>query len=252
MQWSAKTSRGMVRPENEDSWSVRPLEDGWWIAMVADGVGGYEGGQVASSLAVKVCADYVAQRHGRESPEDLLAGAIQYCNRKILEAADGQHGAPGMGTTLTVALMGEQEGKLYVGHVGDSRAYVISSQEIKRITDDHSITGELIRNGTITEDDAMRHPGRNVITMALGLQEPVEVSLYREDLVPGDVVVLCTDGLTSLVSSKEIVKQVRESQRQEVSGGLVDAANARGGYDNVTVVLLWPDIPGSPRRDKRW
>lgn len=241
----------MVRPDNEDSWSVQPLGDGWWVAMVADGVGGNEGGELASTLAVKCCTDYVARLHAKEPPEDLLAAALQYGNRQVLEAASGREGAPGMGTTLTVALVGEREGKLYVGHVGDSRAYVISSQEIRRITDDHSITGELMKNGTITEDDAMRHPARNVLTMALGAQEPVRVSSYRENLAPGDVVVLCTDGLTSLVSSKEIVKQVREHRRDELAADLVNTANGRGGYDNVTVVLMWPDIPDSPHGDKR-
>lgn len=242
----------MVRPDNEDSWSLRPLGDGWWLGMVADGVGGNEGGELASSLAVKVCADYVAHLHGKEPPEDLLPAALQHGNRKVLEAAASREGAPGMGTTLTMALVNEREGKLYVGHVGDSRAYIVSSHDIRRITDDHSITGELIKNGTITEDEAMRHPGRNVITMALGAQEPVVASIYRENLKSGDVVVLCTDGLTSLVSAKEIVKQVEEHQREELAADLVKAANSRGGYDNVTVVVMWPDIPGPSHGEKRW
>lgn len=252
MQWSAKTSRGMVRPDNEDSWSVQEFTGSWWLAMVADGIGGNEGGGMASSLAVNYCTDYVASHRERETPEELLVNALRYGNRKVFEAAAGQTGTPGMGTTLTVALVSEDDGSLFVGHVGDSRVYVISSGRIRQITDDHSVTGELVRNGAITEEDAMRHPARNVLTMALGTQESVAVSSYREELARGDVVILCTDGLTSLVSSREIVRQLEEKPRDEVAADLVGAANSLGGYDNVTAVLMWPDIPGSHGAGEGW
>ncbi|MEX0974974.1 MAG: Stp1/IreP family PP2C-type Ser/Thr phosphatase [Bacillota bacterium] len=252
MEWSAKTSRGMVRPGNEDSWTVQSLPDGWWLAIVADGMGGNDGGEIASSLAVKYCTEYVVQNRGKESPEELLNNALGYGNRKVFEAAAGEEGFQGMGTTLTGTLVSEEEGLLYVGHVGDSRAYVASSSGIKQITDDHSITGELLRNGTITEEDAMRHPSKNILTAALGTQHSLRAAGYRVDLGKGDVVVLCTDGLTGLVSSKEIEKLLRERSRDEVAKDLVDVANDRGGYDNVTVVLLWPEVTVAQGAKKRW
>jgi protein phosphatase len=130
--------------------------------------------------------------------------------------------------------------KAFVGHVGDSRAYIVSNGKIRRVTDDHSVSGELVRNGTITEEDAMRHPGRNVLTMALGTQETVDVDIYEERLCPDDIVVLCTDGLTSLVSQNEIYDMLVTYDRDQVARKLVDLANQRGGYDNITVVVLWP------------
>lgn len=252
MQWSAKTSRGMVRADNEDSWTVQAFPGHWWLAMVADGIGGNEGGEMASSLAVKYCTDYVLDHQGKEVPGGLLASALKYGNHMVFETALGHKGVPGMGTTLTGALVGERDGQLYVGHVGDSRAYVLSSNGIKQVTEDHSVTGELMRNGAISEEDAMRHPARNVLTAALGTQQSLTVSSYQEDLKPGDVVVLCTDGLTSLVSSKEMVQLLKEKPREEVARDLVNAANSRGGYDNVTVVLLWPEIPVAYGFQKRW
>ncbi len=252
MEWSAKTSRGMVRPENEDCWTVQSFPDGWWLGMVADGMGGYDGGEIASSLAVKHCTEYVVQHQGKEPPEELLKNALRYGNERVFAAAAADEGCRGMGTTLTVALVKEEGGLLFIGHVGDSRAYVVSPAGIRQVTEDHSITGELLRTGAITEEDAMKHPARNVLTAALGTQHSVAVSSYRADLSPGDAVILCTDGLTSLVSSKEMDKMLRERPREEVAKDLVNVANTRGGYDNVTVVVLWPRITESHGAEKRW
>ena len=252
MEWSANTSRGMVRPGNEDSWTVRTLPDGSWIAIVADGMGGVEGGEVASSLAVKYCTDYVLDHLGEKDPEDLLRNAVDFGNSKVFEAASSAHGVQGMGTTLTGALVPKGENKVYIGHVGDSRAYVVSRGRIRQVTDDQSITGELMRNGSITEEDAMKHPGRNVLTAALGTQESVSVSIYPLDVRKDDAVVLCTDGLTSLLNSKEVLTILQESPRDKVCSDLIDAANSRGGYDNVTVVILWPEVTASFGAEKRW
>jgi len=223
------------------------------LAIVADGMGGVNGGEVASSLAVKYCTEYVVQNKDREQrPEELLRGAVRYANRKVYEASGTPAGASGMGTTLTCALARQGEPVLYVGHVGDSRAYVTSDTGIRLITEDQSITGELIRNGSITEEDAMRHPGRNVLTAALGTQSSVEVSIYRVDLSARDVVLLCTDGLTSLLSSKEVHSLILESPKDSVAQALVQEANDRGGYDNVTVIMLWPEVTASFGAEAGW
>ncbi len=248
MEWRAETSRGMVRPENEDSWLVVSLLLGrrqMWLAMVADGIGGHDGGEIASSLAVDSIKQYVAENFFGDNPGQVLKQAILYGNGRIRRIAMNHKGIRGMGTTITCAMIDRSRSKAYLGHVGDSRAYIISNGKIRRITDDHSVSGELVRNGTITEEDAMGHPGRNVLTMALGTQDTVDVDIYEEDLAPDDIVVLCTDGLTSLVSSDEIFDVALTYGKEEVARKLVDLANARGGYDNVTVILLWPQVaPG--------
>ncbi|MGI6627544.1 MAG: Stp1/IreP family PP2C-type Ser/Thr phosphatase [Bacillota bacterium] len=243
MEWRAETSRGLVRPENEDSWSVTCLsrnKSEIWLAMVADGIGGHEGGEIASSLAVKSISEFISNAFLEDKPGHVLREAIIYANGKILESSMNKDGIPGMGTTLTCAMIVQNGSKVYLGHIGDSRAYIVSNRQIRKITDDHSVSGELVRNGTITEEDAMRHPGRNILTAALGTQETVDVAIYTESLFPGDVVILCTDGLTGLVSSSEISEVATGCDRDEAARRLVDLANSRGGYDNVTVVLLWP------------
>lgn len=250
MQWSARTSRGLVRPDNEDSWMVQAFSDHVWLAMVADGIGGCEAGEVASSLAIKYCGEFVLANYEKDPPKELLFKAIRYGNRKVLHAA-AEEGAIGMGTTLTMALIREDEGKLYVGHVGDSRAYILSHGVVRQITEDHSVAGELLRNGAISEEDAMHHPARNALTAALGTEISVPAVTYTEELSPGDVVVLCTDGLTGLVNAKEIGEMAALVSREEVAQRFVDTANQRGGYDNITVVMLWPDIQRAACGEKR-
>ncbi|MGI6663739.1 MAG: Stp1/IreP family PP2C-type Ser/Thr phosphatase [Bacillota bacterium] len=245
MQWSARTSRGLVRPDNEDAWMVQAFSERVWLAMVADGIGGCDAGEVASSIAIKHCGEYILNNFQKYPPKELLVQAMRFGNRKVLQAAV-ETGAAGMGTTLTAALVLEDESKIYIGHVGDSRAYLISNGEIRQVTEDHSLAGELVRNGAITEEAAMRHPARNALTAALGTEVSVPVAIYEEDLSPGDVVILCTDGLTGLVSSKEIRDMTSVLGRKEIAQRFVDTANERGGYDNVTVVLMWPDVEGVP------
>ncbi|HHY11703.1 MAG TPA: Stp1/IreP family PP2C-type Ser/Thr phosphatase [Firmicutes bacterium] len=248
MEWRAETSRGLVRPKNEDSWSVVSLPVGGrhlWLAMVADGIGGHDGGEVASALAVDSIKQYISEYFSSGNPGQVLKQAILYGNGKIRESAIGDKGIPGMGTTLTCVMISCDMSRAFIGHVGDSRAYIVSNGKIRRVTDDHSVSGELVRNGTISEEDAMRHPGRNVLTMALGTQEIVDVDIYEEKLNPDDILVVCTDGLTSLVSPDEIYHMLLTYGRDLVARKLVDLANARGGYDNVTVIVLWPQAaPG--------
>jgi serine/threonine protein phosphatase PrpC len=244
LEWRAETSRGLVRPKNEDSWSVVDLPTGW-LAMVADGLGGHDGGEIASALAVSSIQEYVKEHFADDDPANVLKQAILYGNGKIRESAAGDQGFPGMGTTVTCVMITCDRSKVFVGHVGDSRAYIVSNGEIRRITEDHSVSGELVRNGTISEEDAMRHPGRNVLTMALGTQETVDVDIYEEELNPDDIVVLCTDGLTSLVSPQEIYQVLVMCDKDQVARKLVDLANERGGHDNITVIVLWPQAASS-------
>ncbi len=243
LEWSAQSSRGRVRPDNEDSWVVEPLpKPRTWLAVVADGIGGNQGGQIASSMAVKLSVEHLKAHFGQAEPQRLLKEAIRDGNASILRAGLDKDGFPGMGTTFTGAIISEDGRRVDVGHVGDSRAYLVSGSTITQITDDHSVSGELVQDGTLSEEDAMKHPGRNMLTRAMGTQDEVMVSTYQEELSLGDVVLLCTDGLTGLVCSKEIVSLLNEKPREEAAEALVDLANSRGGFDNTTVVLLWPDL----------
>lgn len=254
MEWSAKTSVGLVRTGNEDAWDVRkiPSDDGeLWFALVADGLGGHEGGEIASELAIKYCSKYLLDNISKQKPTEVLKSAIFLGNTRVFEAGSTKEGCMGMGTTITLALMDESKKSLYIGHVGDSRAYVISGGKIAQITEDHSVTGELIRNGSISEQEAMVHPGRNVLTMALGTQNSINVSLYEKTLLPGDIVILCTDGLTSLVDSQEILDTVTNTARADSAQVLVDLANSRGGHDNTTVIVLWPSVSFGGTAERR-
>ncbi|MBE3519014.1 MAG: serine/threonine-protein phosphatase [Firmicutes bacterium] len=268
MRWDAKSLPGLVRSKNEDAWLVRRIRekpDVWFLA-VADGMGGFEGGEFASRLAIQTCYEHVVRsvtacgegekgskpaareneagvRSGRSLPEALENG-VKKANEVVYKEALKLFGYPGMGTTLTAALI--QGNDLYVSHVGDSRAYLISSGVIKQISEDHSVVGELMKNGALSEDEAMRHPQRHILTLALGTEADLPVSSYRESLKDGDVVVLCTDGLTTLVSSSEILEAVKTKPRSELSSFLVDLANSRGGYDNITLVVFWVDTRGDP------
>ncbi|HHY34531.1 MAG TPA: serine/threonine-protein phosphatase [Firmicutes bacterium] len=268
MHWDAKSLPGLVRSKNEDAWLVRRIRekpDVWFLA-VADGMGGFEGGEFASKLAIQTCYEYlvrtaagcdggekgaktpaqeveVEDRALRSLPEALENG-VKKANEVVYKEALELFGYPGMGTTLTAALIHGND--LYVSHVGDSRAYLISSGVIKQVSEDHSIVGELVKNGAISEDEAMRHPQRHILTLALGTEADLPVSSYRERLKDGDVVVLCTDGLTTLVSSSEILEAVKTKPRSEISSFLVDLANSRGGYDNITLVVFWVDTRGDP------
>lgn len=264
MRWDAKSLPGLVRSKNEDAWLVRRIgenPDVWFLA-VADGMGGFEGGEFASRLAIQTCYDYLVRATakrgqnaaygkssggGKDGSEDLpatLESGVKEANLAVFREAMALLGYPGMGTTMTAALV--RGADLFVSHVGDSRAYLISSGAIRQISEDHSVVGELLRSGALSEEEAMRHPQRHILTLALGTQADVPVSSYRETLKPGDVLVLCTDGLTTLVSSSEILEALKTKPRAKVSSFLSDLANSRGGYDNITLVVFWVDEGEGP------
>ncbi len=268
MRWDAKSLPGLVRSKNEDAWLVRRIREkpDLWFLAVADGMGGFEGGEFASKLAIQTCYDYLVRavagwddgdegkrnlaeevepgEHAPRSLPEALENGVRKANEVVYKEALGLFGYPGMGTTLTAALI--QGNDLYVSHVGDSRAYLISSGVIKQISEDHSIVGELVKNGALSEDEAMRHPQRHILTLALGTEADLPVSSYHEKLKDCDAVLLCTDGLTTLVSSSEILEAVKTRPRSEVSSFLANLANSRGGYDNITLVVFWVDTGGGP------
>jgi len=243
----AKTDVGLKRPHNEDYLCVDP-EVGLFV--VCDGLGGRNAGEVASRLAVEVIQKHVreAQRNAnlpmvgaydrQFSPStNRLASAIRLANQAICDAATDQPDQEGMGTTVVSAILNGQT--LSVAHVGDSRLYLIRGDTIEPLTADHSLVAEQVRSGMLTEEEAERSPQKNIITRALGIDAAVDVELDEVPLMQGDQLLLCSDGLTRDVKPAEILATVRqEKDPQAAAERLVELANAAGGLDNTTVILV--------------
>jgi protein phosphatase len=237
---------GRVRPLNEDYHRVsRFRHDGeaLWLLAVADGMGGAAAGEIASKIAVEAVDEtvrrYVRERsEGRElvGLEPLLEKAIRLANRRVHAAALQNQEARGMGTTLTCVAF--EDCVLHLGHVGDSRAYLCRGSTIYQLTRDHSWVEEQLRLGVLSEEEARTHEWRNLITRALGTRPQLAPDTARVDLKRGDVLLLATDGLHSVVEAEEILAEVgRGPDLQASVDGLIALANERGGPDNVTLVL---------------
>ena len=220
---------GRQRRANEDSMMVRSP-----LFVVADGMGGAQAGEVASHLAAETFR--VGLPDGTE-PEEALATLAQEANARIHELSHVNAEQAGMGTTLTAVYVGERE--VAIAHVGDSRAYCLRDGELLRLTDDHSLVDELLRQGRLTPEEAVEHPQRSVITRALGIEGYVEVDTRSFRGLDGDVYLLCSDGLTTMVSEQLIAEVLtRSGSLREAGERLIAAANEAGGRDNITVILL--------------
>jgi serine/threonine protein phosphatase PrpC len=226
--WSG-TDTGLQRRANEDSLLVRSP-----LFVVADGMGGAQAGEVASSVAVDT---FRAGLEDGEDPERSLVAQVEQANSRINELSHSNAEHAGMGTTITAVYVGEQD--VVIAHVGDSRAYCMRDSELLRLTDDHSLVDELIRQGKLTPEEAEEHPQRSVITRALGPEASVEVDVRSFRGRPGDVYLLCSDGLTTMVGEAELLRLLALHERLADAGeALIAAANRAGGKDNITVVLL--------------
>ncbi|MEW6243008.1 MAG: Stp1/IreP family PP2C-type Ser/Thr phosphatase [Bacillota bacterium] len=237
MRFVAKSHTGQVRSSNEDRYRVDMLCEGAGLLVVADGMGGCQAGEVASELAVKVVWDTLkmAARPGADW-EGLLRIAFSAANTSIFERARSRADLSGMGTTLTACVIDGL--RAHVAHVGDSRAYLMRDESLIQITNDHSVVAEMVRNGQLTQEEARNHPQRSVLTRAAGAYADVDVDLATLSLRAGDTVLLCTDGLSNMLSEQEILRVLQNQCDLEwVASELVRSANLRGGYDNITVVL---------------
>jgi serine/threonine protein phosphatase PrpC len=224
------TDAGRKRRRNEDSFVREPP-----LFAVADGMGGAQAGEVASRLAAAVFREF--HQADALDPEERVAAIIQEANRRIYERARTDAQASGMGTTLTAALV--VGSTVAVGHVGDSRAYRIRKRQLEQLTDDHSLVADLVRSGRITPEEADTHPQRSVITRALGTDLDVDVDTFSVEAEPGDLFLLCSDGLTTMVEDEQILGVIgRSDTLEQASKALVKAANRAGGEDNITVVLF--------------
>ena len=219
---------GRRRRRNEDAWVCHPP-----LFAVADGMGGARGGEIASRVAATALGESVDG-----SGEARVVALIQEANRQVYERAREDSDASGMGTTITVALF--ENGIVSIGHVGDSRAYLIRDRKVDQLTEDHSLVAELVRTGRLSPEEAESHPQRSVITRALGTDPDVDVDTFSIEANPGDLFLICSDGLTSMVGDEEILDVV-EPRRDDLDSAakeLVAAANRSGGEDNITVVFF--------------
>src|SRR5439155_23138862 len=229
-QTAGVTDAGRRRRRNEDSFVVEPP-----LFVVADGMGGAQAGEVASRLAAAAFREF--HEADELEPEARLAATVQEANRRIYERAQQDTEVSGMGTTITAALAGDES--IAIGHVGDSRAYRVRGRQLEQLTEDHSLVADLIRSGRLTPEEAESHPQRSVITRALGTDPEVDVDTFTLEAEAGDVFLLCSDGLTSMVTDDEILSLLDASGDLERAGkALVKAANKSGGEDNITVVLF--------------
>ena len=225
------TQTGNVRRSNEDAYLIREP-----LFVVADGMGGAQAGELASRMAADEFADVdLAAADGESTLREVIARA----NRRIIERARSDPSAAGMGTTVTAALVGA-DGRVAFAHVGDSRAYLLRGGALQRLSEDHSLVGELMRAGQLSEAEAEVHPQRSVITRALGADPDVEVDTFTVQGEPDDVVLLCSDGLNTMIDDDDIraVLLEKAADPKEICEALVAAANARGGEDNVTVIAI--------------
>jgi PPM family protein phosphatase len=224
------TDTGRKRRHNEDAFVVEPP-----LFAVADGMGGAQAGELASSLAAAALKDSQEPGGGGEERVDEL---IQQANRRVYERQSQDASASGMGTTMTVALV--EDGHVAIGHVGDSRAYLIREGKLKQLTEDHSLVAELVRSGKLSPKEAESHPQRSVITRALGTDPDVDVDTFSVETRPGDLFLICSDGLTTMVDDETILAEVARNRNdlKSAAKALVRAANKGGGEDNITVVFF--------------
>jgi PPM family protein phosphatase len=224
----AASDTGRQRRANEDSMLARAP-----LFVVADGMGGAQAGEVASRIAVEAFEPGVGDP---AEPETALAALAQQANARIYELSHSHAEQAGMGTTLTAVYVGERE--IAIAHVGDSRAYRLRDGELLRLTDDHSLVDELIRQGRLTPEEAVEHPQRSVITRALGPEGVVEVDTRSYAGRDGDVYLLCSDGLTTMLTEEQVAELLRaQATLRDAGEALIAAANGAGGRDNITVVL---------------
>lgn len=225
------TNTGRKRRRNEDSFVCEPP-----LFAVADGMGGAQAGEVASSIAAAALRE---SRQDGGGGEGRVVELIQEANRRVHQRAMNDAAASGMGTTMTVALFSET-GSVTIGHVGDSRAYLLREGELEQLTDDHSLVAELVRRGELSPEEAESHPQRSVITRALGTDPEVDVDAFSLQAQAEDVFLLCSDGLTTMVDAGSIAELVERNRAdlEAATRALIKAANDRGGDDNITAVLF--------------
>lgn len=239
MRLAGMTHTGVVRRENQDDYRAAQVGPTLAWAAVCDGMGGARGGRVASRIGCDSIQTCFAEKLGEcmAGGEDIfLADALQYANRRIYDTAQGNEELTGMGTTAVCVLV---RGRVaHLCHAGDSRGYLIRGRELRQLTHDHSYVQELVDGGVITPQQAEHHPQKNIITRVLGVEPTVRPEYTRVELQPGDLLLLCSDGLSNAVLPAQILNILRNTPFYDAPGQLIEAANQNGGPDNITALLI--------------
>ena len=234
------TDIGSVREQNQDDYYIEQVEPDLGLAIVCDGMGGARAGNIASQLAVQTFLETAKSsppQEWRAEPEALLHSAAQQANTAVYTMAGREPECRGMGTTMVAALVVGQNA--YILNIGDSRCYLVQPDGIRRLTRDHSVVEDLVTRGKITPEQARQHPQKNLITRALGAEAQLRADLYRQALSPGDTLLLCSDGLSNVVTEQEVLYEVLHGgPAEDCCRRLLDIALLRGAPDNVTAVLL--------------
>jgi len=241
MIFAALTDKGNVREKNEDSYYVSQI-DNTKLFIVADGMGGHKGGEIASKSAINAIADYFKKYYVKwpkdnNSIKEFIKNAMKFANKEVYNKACSDCDLNGMGTTLTLLVI--ESGYYFIGHIGDSRAYLIRNNSIKQLTEDHSFVEELVKMGKITEEEARVHPQKNIITRALGIDEDIDIDVISDKIFIDDIIFLCSDGLTNMLTDEQILSEFSKNINLEtICQNLIDAAKLNGGYDNITIVAF--------------
>ena len=236
----AKSDVGKVREINEDFFYASDSLDEIQIYMLADGMGGYKGGEIASKLAIQSAKNYIESNFkeiekDKDSIIQLVGSSMEYANMIVYEKSKENKELEGMGTTLDVCLI--YNNRVFIGHVGDSRVYRIRKEFMRKLTQDHSYVQKLVKDGTITKEEAVHHPQKNMLMKALGCNAFVEPDVMVKGFLKDDILIMNSDGLTNLVSQEEIFKEAKKNIEQAPKE-LVKLANNNGGYDNITVIVI--------------
>lgn len=240
MRTVGKTDPGRVRKTNQDDYACGTLPDGGAWAVVCDGMGGANGGSVASSVAVKIIAGHIQAGYDGHtdiaSVKRLLFAAIGEANTEVFRQSQSDPSLSGMGTTVIACIAAA--GCAYVAHAGDSRAYLVTGGRAVQLTRDHSIVQEMLDSGKLTPEEARNHPQKNIITRALGVEETLEIDFCETTFPESATLLICTDGLTNLVEESICARVLQQPAEGDPAGRLVELANENGGTDNITVVLI--------------
>ena len=237
----SKSDVGLVRHENQDSSAFSVISSDCVWAVICDGMGGASGGKVASSLAVEHITESLNANYrddmDSEQIADMLITAVEEANLLIYQTAMEDPDLAGMGTTCDLVFV--RESAVHVVHVGDSRTYSIRGGKILQLTEDHSVVQEMVRRGELTPDEAQHHPNKNFITRAIGVNHEVHIDYIEAEFAYGDVLLICSDGLSNHVPKADMVKTVHENRGVMLIDTLVEIAKRNGGNDNITVTVIY-------------
>ena len=236
----AKSDVGKVRDMNQDAYYISDSLDEIQLFMLADGMGGYKGGEIASNLAIQSAKSYIENNFkdiekDRDSIIQLLGSSMEYANMVVYEKSKESKELEGMGTTLEICLI--YNNKVFIGHIGDSRVYRIRKNIIRKLTTDHSYVEKLVRDGQITKEEAYNHPKKNMLMKAVGCNTLVEPDVMCKGFLKGDILLMCSDGLTNMLRDDEIYNTLLNNGDDPV-GALIDKANINGGLDNITTIIV--------------